>query len=80
MITLEISPQGQITLPSDVLQSYTWKNNSELVMLQLGDAIILRPAQYQKTEEFGDLGGFFNNKRSPLSTTELCEPVALDQE
>ncbi len=29
MITLSISPQGQITLPADVLQIGTWKNNKE---------------------------------------------------
>ncbi len=78
MVTLEISPQGQITLPSEVLQSHTWKNNSELVMLRLGDAVILRPAHSQKTDEFDDLGGFFKYKGSPLSTTVLCEPLNLD--
>lgn len=80
MITLAISPQGQITLPSDVLQSDTWKNNTELVMLRLGDAVILRPAHYQKTDDISDLGGFFKNNPLSLSTMALCEPVDLEKE
>jgi hypothetical protein len=80
MTTLSISQQGQITLPADVLQMDTWKNNKELVMLCLGDTIILRPAHYSKTDDFADLGGFFKNNTIKLTTEKLCEPVALNKE
>jgi bifunctional DNA-binding transcriptional regulator/antitoxin component of YhaV-PrlF toxin-antitoxin module len=58
MITLPISPLGQITLPADILQIHTWKNNKELVLLCVGDTIVLRPAHYQKNDDISDLGGF----------------------
>lgn len=80
MTTLSISQQGQITLPADVLQMDAWKNNTELVMLCLGDAIILRPAHYEKTDDFSDLGGFFKNNAIKLTTEELCEAVDLNKE
>lgn len=80
MITLSISPQGQITLPADVLQIGTWKNNKELVLHCLGDTVILRPAHYQKTDDINDLGGFFTNNTVTLSTEELCEAVDLTKE
>ncbi|MEI7870342.1 MAG: hypothetical protein WCI11_20885 [Candidatus Methylumidiphilus sp.] len=37
MTTVPISPQGQITLPDDVLNISTWKNNTEMTLLCLGD-------------------------------------------
>jgi bifunctional DNA-binding transcriptional regulator/antitoxin component of YhaV-PrlF toxin-antitoxin module len=80
MITLSISPQGQITLPADVLQISAWKNNKELVLQCLGDTVILRPAHYQKTDDINDLGGFFKNNTVTLSTEELCETVDLTKE
>jgi len=80
MTTLSISQQGQITLPADVLQMDTWKNNKELVMFCLGDTIILRPVHYPKTDEFSDLGGFFKNNAIKLTTEELCESVDLNKE
>jgi len=80
MTTLSISPQGQITLPDEVLKIDTWKNNKELVMFCLGDTIILRPAHYQKTDDITDLGGFFKNNKIKLTTEELCEPVDLGKE
>ena len=80
MTTLSISQQGQITLPADVLQMDTWKNNKELVMLCLGDTVILRPAHYQKTQDISDLGGFFKNNAIKLTTEELCKPVDFNEE
>lgn len=74
MITLSISSQGQITLPADVLQIDTWKNNKELVLLCLGDTVILRPAHYQKTDNISDLGKITTVK---LTTEELCETIDL---
>ena len=80
MITLPISPQGQITLPPDILQINTWKNNKELVLLCLGDTVVLRPAHYQKTDDISDLGGFFKNNAIKLTTEQLCAPVELNEE
>jgi hypothetical protein len=35
MTTLTISPEGQITLPPEILQLNPWKNIDQLVMLHL---------------------------------------------
>jgi len=78
MTTLTISPQGQITLPAEILNRDTWKNNPELVMLTVGDMVVLRPAHYPKTDDITDLGGFFKNNDIHLSTEALCEPVTVD--
>jgi bifunctional DNA-binding transcriptional regulator/antitoxin component of YhaV-PrlF toxin-antitoxin module len=80
MTTLSISQQGQITLPADVLKMDTWKNNKEVIILCLGDTIILRPAHYEKTDDFSDLGGFFKHNTVQLTTAELCEAVDLAEE
>jgi bifunctional DNA-binding transcriptional regulator/antitoxin component of YhaV-PrlF toxin-antitoxin module len=80
MITLSISPQGQITLPEEVLKINTWKNNEELVLICLGDTVILRPAHYQKTDDISDLGGFFKKNTIKLTTEALCEPVDFNEE
>lgn len=80
MSTLSISDQGKITLPPEVLQIDTWKNNSELELYSVGDTIILRPAHYQKNDDISDLGGFFKNNKITLTTEELCKPVESDQE
>ncbi len=80
MTTVSISPQGQITLPDDVLNISTWKNNTELTLLCLGDMVVLRPAHYDKSDEINDLGGFFKNNAIRLTTEELCKPVDLHEE
>lgn len=80
MITLAVSPEGQITLPDTVLQIDTWKNNKELVMLCLGDTVILRPAHYQKNDDITDLGGFFKKNAVKLTIDELCEAVNYSED
>ncbi len=80
MSTLSISTNGQITLPPEVLQIDTWKNNVEVELFCVGDTIILRPAHYQKNDDISDLGGFFKNNTITLTTEELCKPVELEQE
>ncbi|MDD5273131.1 MAG: AbrB/MazE/SpoVT family DNA-binding domain-containing protein [Methylovulum sp.] len=77
MTTLTISPQGQITLPAEVLSRDAWKNNPELVLLSVGDMVVLRPAYYLKNDDISGLGGFFANNAVHLSTEELCESVSL---
>jgi hypothetical protein len=77
MTTVSISPQGQITLPDDVLN--IWKNNTELTLLFLGDRVVLRPTHYEKSDEINDLGGFFKNSAIRLTTEELCQPVDLHE-
>lgn len=79
MTILTISQQGQITLPAEVLNRDTWKDNPELVMLMVGDMVVLRPAHCPKTDDITDLSGFFKNNDIHLSTEALCEPVTVDQ-
>lgn len=80
MTTRPISPQGQITLPPEVLQINTWKGHSELEMLCIGDTVVLRPAHYQKSDDISDLGGFFKNNAIVLTTEQLCKSVDLGEE
>lgn len=80
MITLTLSPEGQITLPQGILQQNVWKNTDKLILLCLGDTLILRPAQYLKSDDISDLGGFFKKNTIQLTTEELCQPVDLAKE
>lgn len=77
MITLTLSPTGQITLPAEILQKDAWKTD-ELVILSVGDMLVLRPAHYQKTDDISDLGGFFK-KNAQLNIEQLCQPVDLKE-
>jgi len=78
--TLSISPQGQITLPPEILQYTTWQGLSELEVCCIGDAVVLRPAHYQKSDDISDLGGFFKNNTIVLTNEELCKPVDFNEE
>ncbi len=80
MTTLFISPQGQITLPPEVLQINTWKGHTKLEMLCIGDTVVLRPAHHQKSDDISDLGGFFKDNAIALTTEQLCKPVELSEE
>jgi hypothetical protein len=80
MLMVAISPQGQVTLPNEVLQMSAWRNSGQLVLECLGDTVVLRPANYQKTDDISDLGGFFKNNTVKLTTAELCEPVQLTKD
>ena len=80
MTTLSISPQGQITLPPEILQHTTWRGLSELEVCYIGDAIVLRPAHHQKSDDISYLGGFFKNNTLVLTDEELCKPVDFNEE
>lgn len=77
MITLTLSPTGQLTLPTEVLQNSAWKTD-KIVILSVGDMLVLRPAHYQKTDDISDLCGFFK-KNVQLSTEQLCQPIDLNE-
>ncbi|MEI6706108.1 MAG: AbrB/MazE/SpoVT family DNA-binding domain-containing protein [Methylococcales bacterium] len=80
MTTLSISPQGQITLPPEILQINTWKGHSQLELFCIGDTVVLRPAHYKKSDDISDLGGFFKDNKITLTTEELCKSVNLVEE
>ncbi len=77
--TLAISPQGQITLPPEILQ-HALGQCIELEVFCMGNAVILRPAHTQKSDDISDLGGFFKNNAIVLSDEELCKPVDFSEE
>ena len=79
MTTLSISSQGQITLPADILHKTQWRDQHELELFCMGDALVLRPAQMTKSDDIADLGGFFKNNKITLTDEALYQPVDLTE-
>ena len=43
MITTRLSDDGRITLPASVLEAHQWHAGIELLVENVGDAVVLRP-------------------------------------
>jgi len=76
--TTRLSPKGQISIPKSVREAHNWEPGTELVIEDVGDAILLRPARLFPLAKLENVAGCLAYQ-GPAKTLEEMEAAILEE-
>ena len=76
METTRISNQGQITIPKILRDQYHWEDGQELIIINLGDGILLKPKKVFPETKLADVAGCLKYKAKAKTIQEMDQAIA----
>jgi AbrB family looped-hinge helix DNA binding protein len=73
----KLSSKGQVIIPKNFRQSHRWDAGLELVVIDMGDGILLKPKTLFKTTHLDEVAGCLSYKGPPKSQDDIDR--ALEQ-
>lgn len=74
----KLSSKGQVIIPKAFRSKYRWEPGLELMMIDTGDGLLLKPNMPFAPSELADVFGMFKNKVAAKTDAEIT--AALDAE
>ena len=72
----KLSTQGQITIPQVLRDQYHWQDGQELIIINLGDGILLKPKKTFPETKLDAAAGCLNYKGKAKTIEEMKQAVA----
>ena len=72
----KLSTQGQITIPQVLRDQYHWQDGQELIIINLGDGILLKPKKIFPETKLDDAAGCLNYQGEAKTIEEMEQAVA----
>lgn len=76
MTTTKLSSKGQVIIPKAIRTSRHWETGQELVVIDTGDGIILKPATPFKESTIESVAGCLQYEGKPITIEEMDEAIA----
>ncbi len=67
----KLSSKGQVIIPKPVRSAHDWKAGQELVVIDTGDGILLRPKTPFSTTDIGDVASCLKFSGKAISLREM---------
>jgi bifunctional DNA-binding transcriptional regulator/antitoxin component of YhaV-PrlF toxin-antitoxin module len=77
MHTLKLSPDGHLVIPEAVRNSHHWQAGIELMMVEVGDGILLRPKKTVKETTLEEVAGCLHYSGAPKSLDDMDAAIAV---
>jgi AbrB family looped-hinge helix DNA binding protein len=71
MVTTKLSSKGQVIIPKPIRSSHHWDPGQELVVIDIGDGIILKPVPPFKGSSLEKVAGCLRYEGKPKSLKEI---------
>lgn len=78
METTKLSSKGQVIIPKALRSSLHWKPGLELVVIDTGDGLLLKPKAPFAPCELADVFGLFKGKVAPKTDEEIQAALIHD--
>lgn len=72
----KLSTQGQITIPQVLRDQYHWQDGQELIIINLGDGILLKPKKTFPETKLDAAAGCLNYQGKAKTIEEMKKAVA----
>ncbi|MFM5945622.1 MAG: AbrB/MazE/SpoVT family DNA-binding domain-containing protein [Dolichospermum sp.] len=72
----KLSTQGQITIPQILRDQYHWQDGQELIIINLGYGILLKPKKTFPETKLEDAAGCLNYQGEAKTIEEMEQAVA----
>ena len=71
METTRLSSQGQVVIPQSLRAAHQWAAGQELVAIDMGDGILLKPKKPFQETALGEVAGCLKYQGQPKTIDEL---------
>jgi AbrB family looped-hinge helix DNA binding protein len=78
METTKLSSKGQVVIPKSLRNSHHWEAGLELMVIDTGDGLLLKPKAPFATTELADVAGIFKGKVPPRTDEEIAAVLLED--
>jgi len=68
---IKLSSKGQVVVPKSIRDRYNWNTGQELSVIDMGDGIVLKPAQPFKPTTIDQVAGRLKYTGRPVSLDEM---------
>ena len=68
----KLSNQGQITIPQILREQYHWEDGQELVIINMGDGILLKPKKHFKETTLDQVAGCLKYEGKAKTIEEIA--------
>ena len=75
MATTRLSTKGQLIIPKDVRDRHGWDAGTELVIEDLGHAVVIRPVVTVPATTFEDVFGCLRYRGKPKSLKDMEKAI-----
>lgn len=78
METTKLSSKGQVIIPKAFRNTHHWETGLELMVIDTGDGLLLKPKAPFAPSKLDDLFGMLKGKVTPKTDQEIKETLAKD--
>jgi AbrB family looped-hinge helix DNA binding protein len=78
METTKLSSKGQVIIPKALRSAHHWEPGLELMVIDTGDGLLLKPKAPFAPSELTQVAGMFKGKVSPRTDEEIKAALAQD--
>jgi len=71
MNTTKLSSKGQVIIPKPLRTAHHWETGQELIVVDVGDGILLKPKTPFKETDINDVGSCLKFKGKPKSLNDM---------
>ena len=71
----KLSSKGQVIIPKPVRSAHDWKSGQELVVIDMGDGILLRPRTPFSATNIRDVASCLKYSGKPKSLAEMEDAI-----
>ncbi len=78
METTKLSSKGQVIIPKAFRSLHRWASGLELMVIDTGDGLLLKPKTPFSPSELSDVVGMFKNKVAARTDEEIAAALDVD--
>lgn len=71
----KVSEKGQVIIPEQLRKSHGWKTGQELIVIDTGDGILLKPKKPFVETTLNEVAGFLKYKGTPKSLDDMNDAI-----
>ncbi|MEA5569387.1 AbrB/MazE/SpoVT family DNA-binding domain-containing protein [Anabaena sp. UHCC 0399] len=71
----KVSNQGKVILPEELLKASGWKIGQELIAINMGDGILLKPKKPFAETTLNDVAGCLKYQGAPKSLEDMNDAI-----
>ncbi|MDJ0675333.1 MAG: AbrB/MazE/SpoVT family DNA-binding domain-containing protein [Calothrix sp. MO_167.B42] len=72
---LQISKEGQVIIPEQLRKSHSWETGQELIVIDTGDGILLKPKKSFAETTLNEVAGYLKHHGTPKSLDDMNDAI-----
>jgi len=76
--TTKLSSKGQVVIPKSLRNTHHWEAGLELMVIDTGDGLLLKPRAPFATTELAEVAGLFKGKVPPRTDEDIDAALLED--